>query len=157
MTKAKGTILVVHSTKVIAWHTYYGLCMFHYLKCNNTIYPTFQMWYHHTCISQKHWYSCRHKFYLKCNKGLRTIFKGVADFSSAERASVAAKFVKTATKILFAIFQTYIRVKINRAGKFGPFYWIFVHSLKWPPNILPRENKSGRQIWPFFVGFSYAL
>ena len=25
------------------------------------------------------------------------------------------------------------------------------------PNIHPRENKSGRQIWAFFVGFSYAL
>ena len=24
------------------------------------------------------------------------------------------------------------------------------------PNILPPGNKSGRQIWAFFVGFSYA-
>ena len=35
-------------------------------------------------------------------------------------SSVAAKLVKTATKIIFTYFQ-YIRVEINRAGVFGPF------------------------------------
>ena len=36
-------------------------------------------------------------------------------------------------------------------------FWIFVRSLKCPPNILPCGNKSGRQIWAFFVEFLYAL
>ena len=68
-----------------------------------------------------------HVFWLQ----MQLISRKIVPFiSSAERArqaaegclvSVAAKLVKTATKNTFANFQTYIRVKINRAGKFGPF------------------------------------
>ena len=47
--------------------------------------------------------------------------RGASEAAEGCLASVAAKLVKTATKILFANFQTYICVKINRAGKFGPF------------------------------------
>ena len=47
--------------------------------------------------------------------------RGASEAAEGCLASVAAKLVKTATKILFANFQTYIRVEINRAGKFGPF------------------------------------
>ena len=47
--------------------------------------------------------------------------RGASEAAKGCLARVAAKLVKTATKILTANFQTYIRVKINRAGKFGPF------------------------------------
>ena len=76
-------------------------------------------------------------FFVKIKRSYTQLFKrGASKAAEGCLASVAAKLVKTATKILFANFQTYIRMKINRAGKFGPFCWIFVRSLKWLPNTL---------------------
>ena len=46
---------------------------------------------------------------------------GASEAAEGCLASIAVKLVKTATRIIFANFQTYIRVKINRASKFGPF------------------------------------
>ena len=53
---------------------------------------------------------------------LDVLFKRGAS-EAAERclASVAAKLVKTATKILCTNIWIYMCVEINRAGKFGPF------------------------------------
>ena len=53
---------------------------------------------------------------------LSTLFKrGASEVAEGCLASVAAKLVKTAAKIIFTNIQIYMRVEINRAGKFGPF------------------------------------
>ena len=58
---------------------------------------------------------------------IKEFFKrGASEAAAGRFASVAAKLVKTATKILLANFQTYIRVKINRAGKFATIWHVLV-------------------------------
>ena len=60
---------------------------------------------------------------------LKNLFeRGASEAAEGCLASVAAKLVKTATKILFTNIQTYIRVEINRAGKgadrlFPALFW----------------------------------
>ena len=122
------------------------------------------------------------------NTQIPYLFKlGASEAAEGCLASVAAKLVKTATKIIFTNIQIYMRVEINRAGKFGPFLLRFGalpkmtsriyirveinRACKFGPfllrfSALPKvtfqiyirvEINHCRQIWAFFVAFSCDL
>ena len=68
-------------------------------------------------LNTKKWF---HNLNITCNWTHSE--RGASEAAAGRFASVAAILVKTATKIIFANFQTYFRVKINRAFFVGFSY-----------------------------------